>query len=95
MAVFKYNWRYFARSVICRNCTEWHFLTVYDTGSKINPSISPGIIECMHHTTFCGNEMLRNVLQFRNTSASLVKFVSEEAMCRAWILPVSAVEYML
>ena len=73
MAVYKYNWSCFARSVICRNCTEWHFLRVYDTGSKINPSISSGIIECMHHTIFYGNQMLCNVPQFRNTSASLFK----------------------
>ena len=56
-----------------RNCTEWHFLRVYDTGSKINPNISSGIFACMHHTIFCGNQMLRNVLQFRSKSASLYK----------------------
>ena len=73
MAVYKYNWSCFASSVICRNWTEWQFLRVYDTGSKINPNISSGIIGCMHHTIFCGNQMLRNVLQFRNKSASLYK----------------------
>ena len=55
------------------NCTEWHFLRVYDNGSKINPNISSGIIAYMHHTIFCGNQMLRNVPQFLNKSASLYK----------------------
>ena len=73
MAVYKYNLSCFARSVICRNCNEWHFLRVYDTGSKINPNISSGIIACMDQTIFCGNQMLRNVPQFRNKSASLYK----------------------
>ena len=73
MAVYKYKWSCFTRSVICRNCTEWHFLRVYDNGSKINPNISSGIIAYMYHTIFCGNQMLRNVPQFRNKSASLYK----------------------
>ena len=73
MAVYYYGWSCFERSVINRNCTEWYFLRIYDTGSKINPSSFSGIIECMHHTVFGGNQMLCNVLQFYLTRASVYK----------------------
>ena len=76
MAVYKYKWSCFVRSVIYRNCTLWHFPRAYDFGNKINQSIPSGISKCVPHTTFCGNQMLCNVPQFRHLRASLYKNIT-------------------
>ena len=49
----KHKWSCSARSMICRNCTWWHFPRAYDIVNQINPSIPAGISGCMPYTTFC------------------------------------------
>ena len=75
MAVYKYKWSCYAKSVIDRNCTWWYFPRAYDIGNKINPSIPSGMISVnvcpIPH--FAESKCYVMSRKFRHSRASLYK----------------------